>query len=90
MASYNTFLVIDTRRGKPLLVTSSARKAEKVLRPGVRVEVWSDNTKTEHIYSRTRRALDRYITAEKEYIKAKQAAAEQRNKQRRANLASKT
>ena len=44
MAKYNTFLIVSTK-GKPLLVTSSARKARHELKPGVRVEVWSENKK---------------------------------------------
>ena len=82
MASYNTFLVISTR-GKPLLVTSSARKARQRLQPGVRVDIWSANAKAETVYHKTRAKLDRYVAAEREYIRAKQAAAEQRNRQRR-------
>lgn len=83
MANYNTFLALSTK-GKPLLVTSSARKACKLLKPGVRVEVWSANEKADTIYHRTRRTLDKYITAEREYIRNKQAAAERRNKRRKA------
>lgn len=82
MAAYNTFLVLSTK-GKPLLVTSSARKARQTLQTGVRVEVWSANRKAETVYCRTRRKLDKYVTAEREYIRAKQAAAERRNKRRR-------
>lgn len=82
MASYNTFLVLSTK-GRPLLVTSSARKARQQLQTGVRVEVWSANAKAETIYHRTRSLLDKYVTAERDYIRAKQAAAEQRNKRRR-------
>ena len=83
MAAYNTFLVTTTK-GKPLLVTSSARKARHLLQVGVRVEVWSANAKAETIYTRTRHRLDKYITAEREYIRNKQAAAERRNKKRRS------
>lgn len=82
MAKYNTFLVLTTK-GRPLLVTSSARKARNLLRVGVRVEVWSANTMTEKIYHRTRHLLDKYVAAEREYIRAKQEAAERRNKRRR-------
>lgn len=82
MATYNTFLVLSTK-GSPLLVTSSARKASKLLRVGVRVEVWSSNIKAETVYHRTRQKLDKYVAAEREYIRAKQAAAEKRNKRRR-------
>lgn len=84
MAKYNTFLVISTQ-GRPLLVTSSARKAYRLLRVGVRVEVWNANTKTETIYRRTRSRLDKYVAAERDYIRAKQSAAEQRNKRRKGN-----
>ena len=83
MAKYNTFLVMETT-GVPLLVTSSARKARNLLQTGVRVEVWSGNVKTETIYDRTRHLMGKYVTAEREYIRAKQAAAERRNKTRRA------
>lgn len=82
MAAYNTFLVLSTK-GQPLLVTSSARKAGNLLQPGVRVEVWSANAKAETIYHRTRALLDKYVAAEREYIRAKQEAAERRNKRRR-------
>ncbi len=82
MAKYNTFLVLSTR-GKPLLVTSSARKARKLLQNGVRVEVWSANAKAETVYNRKRHHLDKYVTAERDYIRAKQEAAERRNKKRR-------
>ena len=83
MAKYNTFLVLETK-GVPLLVTSSARKARNLLQTGVRVEVWSGNVKIETIYDRTRHLMGKYVTAEREYIRAKQAAAERRNKTRRA------
>lgn len=82
MAKYNTFLVLSTK-GRPLLVTSSARKARKLLQTGIRIEVWSANSKEETIYHRTRSALEKYVAAEREYIRAKQAAAERRNKRRR-------
>ena len=82
MANYNTFLVTSTK-GKPLLVTSSARKARQLLQTGVRVDVWNSNAQTETIYTKTRAGLDRYVTAEREYIRAKQEAAERRNMKRR-------
>ena len=83
MAKYNTFLVMETT-GVPLLVTSSARKARNLLQTGVRVEVWSANTKVETIYHRTIHRMGKYVTAEREYIRTRQAAAERRNKTRRA------
>lgn len=84
MAKYNTFLILTTK-GKPLLVTSSARKAGRLLQAGVRVEVWSANEKAATIYQRTREKLGEYIAAERDHIRAKQEAAERRNKKRRKN-----
>lgn len=84
MAKYNTFVVQRTNNGQAVLVTSSARKAKKQLTIGFRVEVWSANERQETIHTRTATKLDKYITAEREYIRNKQAAAERRNKARRA------
>lgn len=84
MAKYNTFVVQQTKGGRALLVTSSARKVKPMLTPGVRVEVWNENQKVETIYTRTSAKLDTYVAAEREYIRVKQAKAEQRNKARRA------
>lgn len=84
MAKYNTFIVQETKGGKPLLVTSSARKAKQLLTQGIRVEVWSDNQRVETIHTKTIRKFDPYTAAEKEYIRNKQAAAEKRNNLRRA------
>ena len=83
MANYNTFVVVNTKTRKPVLVTSSARKAAKLLMPGIRIEVWSDNMLTETIYTRTKAKLDPYITAERDYIRVKQEAATRRNQKRR-------
>lgn len=84
MAKYNTFVVQRTNNGQAVLVTSSARKAKKQLTTGFRVEVWSANEKQETVHTRTATKLDKYITAEREYIRNKQAAAEARNRARRA------
>lgn len=84
MASYNTFIAQQTKSGKAVMVTSSARKVKSLLSPGVRIEVWSENKKTETIYTRTRALLDKYVDAERAYIREKQARAEHRNKVRRA------
>ncbi len=83
MAKYNTFVVQETKGGRAVLVTSSARKANILLHPGIRVEVWSDNMLTETIYTRTKAKLDPYITAERDYIRVKQEAATRRNQKRR-------
>ena len=83
MAKYNTFIVQETRGGRAVMVTSSARKAKKLLTPGLRIEVWSNNQRVKTIYARTSAELDEYTAAERDYIRAKQAAAEMRNKARR-------
>lgn len=89
MANYNTFLVVDCKTRKPILTTSSARKARKGLRTGVRVEVWNNNVLVEKIYEADKRnekdPLMPYIQAEREYIKQKQARAEERNRRRKAS-----
>lgn len=90
MAKYNTFVVQKTNNGRTVLVTSSARKARQMLTTGLRVEVWSENRKTETEHTRTASRLTPYITAEREYIGKKQAAAERRNKARRAHYDNKT
>lgn len=87
MANYNTFLVIDCKSRKPILTTSSAIKANKELKTGVRIKVWNNNTLVERIYKSDKRSewnqLSPYINAEREYIRQKQARAEMRNKKRR-------
>lgn len=91
MANYNTFLVVDCKTRKPILNTSSARKARKELRTGVRVEVWNNNTLVERIYEADKRKeadpLAPYVEAEREYIRQKQAKAEARNRRRKERLA---
>lgn len=84
MARYNTFVVMNTKGGGPMLVTSSARKAKRLLSPGRRIEVWSENRRAETIYTRTASRLDAYTAAEKDYIRQRQTAAEHRNRLRRA------
>ena len=82
MAKYNTFLLVDTKTRRPLLVTSSARKAKGELWKGRRVEVWNENAKVRTIYARQPDGMDIYIATEKEYISMKQLAAEARNLKR--------
>ena len=84
MANYNTFIAQETKGGRTVLVTSSARKVKATLAPGIRVEVWSENRKTETVYTKTRALLDKYVEDERQYIREKQARAEKRNKARRA------
>lgn len=90
MAKYNTFVVQETKGGTAMMVTSSARKVKRMLTPGLRIEVWSENQKTETIYTRTSSKLDKYIAAERDHIRAKQEAAERRNKARRARAYERT
>ena len=75
MATYNTFVVIDCKKRTPLLVTSSARKANSYLTTGFRIEVWSDNQKVESIYSKNRKSIKPYIELERNYIRGKQEKA---------------
>lgn len=93
MANYNTFLVVDCKTRRPILTTSSARKARKELRVGVRIEVWSNNTLIERIYDSDKRResdpLSPYVALEREYIKQKQAKAEERNCRRKVARLSK-
>ena len=84
MANYNTFIAQETAGGKTVIVTSSARKVKSLLVEGLRVEVWNNNRKAETIYIETKALLDKYVAAERRYIREKQERAEQRNKQRRA------
>ena len=90
MANYNTFIAQETKGGKTMLVTSSARKVKSLLAPGVRVEVWSENKKVETVYTKTTPLLDKYIESERQYIREKQAKAEKRNKARRARANERT
>lgn len=83
MANYNTFIAQETKGGKTMLVTSSARKVKQLLTPGIRIEVWSENRKAEIIYTKTCSLLDKYVEAERQYIREKQAKAEKRNQKRR-------
>lgn len=83
MANYNTFIAQETKGGKTLIVTSSARKVKNLLTSGVRIEVWSNNQKTETIYTKTISLLDKYLESEREYVKEKQAKAKKKKDARR-------
>ena len=83
MANYNTFIVVDCKSKKSILTTSSARKSAKLLQPGIRIDVWNNNQKVETVYYKDRTPMKPYIEAEKEYIRQKQARAEERNKRRK-------
>lgn len=86
MANYNTFVAIDCKKRKCLLVTSSARKVNRIFRVGVKIEVWNDNRLSETIYfakyKEGKKAIFKYISEEKQYIANKQKLAEERNKRR--------
>lgn len=81
--SYNTFVVMHCYWRKPVLVTSSARKALDALEEGLRVEVWNCNKLVEKIYSNEKDMMIPYVSAEKEYIRNKQKNAEKTNQMRR-------
>ena len=87
MANYNTFLVVDCVARRVVLVTSSARKADDLLDTGYRIEVWNENTIVEKIYQADRRKdsnpMQKYIDAERAYIRQKQSKAEARNQRRK-------
>lgn len=83
MANYNTFVVVDCKNRKSVLTTSSARKANKLLTTGFRIDVWNNNEKVCAIYEKSRNLIRPYITLEKDYIREKQAKAEKRNKRKR-------
>lgn len=96
MANYNTFVVVNCNTRKPILTTSSARKANEELTVGVRVEVWNSNARIEVIHEcdkrREKYPLAPYIQQEREYIrksKKKQNNAtkdESHIKQRRSEM----
>ena len=88
MANYNTFVVVECKARRTVLVTSSARKASRLLQTGIRIEVWNNNSFVEAFYERDRRGkgtpLRPYIEKERDYIREKQTRAEKRNAARRA------
>lgn len=82
MNHVNTFVVIDCKRHKNILVTQSARKAKYELHAGIKIEVWNNNILIEIIYARASKSIDKYVNLQKQYIGNKQIKAEQRNKRR--------
>jgi len=82
LADYNTFIVVDVESRKPILTTSSIRKSAKLLTTGYRIEVWNNNRLIDLLYGKdkTNGRLTPYYSAEKAYIRKKQARAEKRNK----------
>lgn len=55
-----TFIVQETKNGKVVQITTSLKKADKLLHPGYRVEVWRDGKRLEVVHTRTREKLDVY------------------------------
>ena len=86
MADYNTFVVVSCSTRKPIITTSSARKAYKALQKGIRIEVWNNNVLIERIYESDKNKkvnpMKPYIEMEREYIRKKQEWATQRNARR--------
>lgn len=82
MANYNTYAVVDSRHGKTLLITSSARKATEMLETGRRIEVWNNNEKVATVTKKTERMMRSFVRLEKDYIRRKQEMATQRRKVR--------
>ena len=80
MNNINTFIAIDCKRCKNILVTQSARKAKRELYVGTKVEVWNNNILIETIYARASKSIDKYINIQKQYIGKKQRKAEKKNK----------
>lgn len=87
MANYNTFVVVNCSTRKPVITTSSARKAYGELQTGIRIEVWNDNVLIERIYESDKRResnpMQPYIDLEREYIRKKQELATLRNQRRK-------
>lgn len=85
MANYNTFAVVESKHGKIILITSSARKANLLLSVGKRIEVWSNNEKYTSITYKTKGRMQPFIRAEKDYIRRKQQKATNKNQIRQFN-----
>ena len=83
MANYNTFVVYDCKKRKPILITSSARKAKNMLHTGFKVEIWNDNACVETVYTKQTINLNKYVSLEREYIAHKQSKAKSKNDKRR-------
>lgn len=89
MANYNTFVVVNCSTRKPIITTSSARKAYRELQTGIRIEVWNSNVLIERIYEsdkhREGNPMKPYIDMERDYIRKKQEMATLRNKRRKSS-----
>lgn len=83
MANYHTFAVVESKHGRILLITSSARKASALLCVGCRVEVWNNNEKFVSITYKERDRMRPFIRIEKDYIRRKQEKATMKNTHRK-------
>jgi hypothetical protein len=87
MANYNTFVVVNCSTRKPVITTSSARKAYRELKTGIRIEVWNNNVLIERIYDSDKKRegspMKPYIDMEREYIRKKQEMATLKNQRRK-------
>lgn len=87
MANYNTFVVVNCSTRRPIITTSSARKAYRELQTGIRIEVWNNNVLVERIYESDKKRegnpMKPYIDMEREYIRKKQEIATLRNQRRK-------
>lgn len=79
----NLYIVEETKTNKTVLVTLSARKAKKLLGKGRRIDVWCDGERCKRVHLKTASDFDVYISLEKDYIREKQARAEERNRMKR-------
>lgn len=87
MANYNTFILIDTKKRRNILTSSSARKVKKLFVAGDRIDVWNGNVLVDVIYNRNFSDINKYVVLEKERIAIKQKQAEERNRRRRERAA---
>lgn len=87
MADYNTFILVDTKKRRNILTTSSARKCKKLFTAGDRIDVWNGNALVDVIYNRNFNDINKYVALEKERIAIKQKQAEERNRRRRERAA---
>lgn len=80
MAKYNTFVVVDCKKRKNVLTTSSARKARELFKTGIKIEVWNENKRIDVLYFSKHKELLKYVYDEIDYIRNKQLKAEKRNR----------
>lgn len=79
----NVFVVVNCKQRKVILATPSARKAQSMLKQGIKIEIWVDNIHFDTAYSKQSEKFKPFVLQEKQYIGRKQRKAEKRNRQRR-------